>query len=123
MAKILVIDDTEEVRDLLRKALVRDGHEVITTCDGEQGIRTLRSGRFDLIITDIFMPEKEGLELLSEIGGRSSEIPVIAISGQGDLRGVNVLDLALKLGATKTMAKPFTVAELREAVTSVLVTA
>lgn len=116
MARILVIDDEEAVRAALRGALVAAGHQVATAADGDEGLRALRRHPIDLVVTDIVMPGKEGIETILEIRRLSRTIPIIAMS-DGDSRAQAMyLSSAAKLGATRTLTKPFAPARLLEEV-------
>lgn len=107
MARVLVIDDDELVLTMLESALLAAGHKVITATDGDQGLRALRRHPVDIIVTDIIMPGKEGIETIIEIRRLSPTIPIIAISGGGLHAGRLYLEAAARLGATRTLAKPF----------------
>lgn len=107
MARVLVIDDDELVLTMLESVLLAAGHKVITATDGDQGLRALRRHPVDIIVTDIIMPGKEGIETIIEIRRLSPTIPIIAISGGGLHAGRLYLEAAARLGATRTLAKPF----------------
>jgi CheY-like chemotaxis protein len=108
MAKILVIDDEELNRFSIRKVLEGAGHEVAEAVDGVVGLEMQKKQNFNLIITDILMPKKEGLETLQEIKEGYPGISVIAISGGGRLGNMDFLSAAELLGADAILAKPFT---------------
>ena len=112
MARILIIDDEEDVRYVLRRILDTAGHEVLEAADGGQGIEISKSEEIDLVITDIFMPEVEGLETLREIKKMHPDQKIMVISGGGKSGYIYVLDAALSLGATEQIAKPFSPSEL-----------
>jgi DNA-binding response OmpR family regulator len=121
MARILVIEDEEDIRGLYKRLLKQAGHEVIEAPDGDLGITLYRSEHPDLIITDIIMPGKEGIETIMELRRDFKNVKIIAISGGGQVMPGSVcLQLAEKLGASKTLAKPFSKQELLEAVAEVL---
>lgn len=121
MAKILIIEDEEDIRSLYKRLLHQAGHDVIEAADGDEGISLYRSELPDLIITDIIMPGKEGIETIMELRRDFPEVKIIAISGGGQvLPGSVCLQLAEKLGAAKTLAKPFSKQELLEAVGEIL---
>ena len=120
MARILVIDDDRQVRTLLRMILEREGHEVIEAPDGKVGIELYRNEPADVVITDIFMPEKEGLETIMDLRREYPEVKLIAISGGGRLKPHEYLVVARKLGARFTLTKPFERDGLLEAVTGIL---
>jgi len=112
MARVLVIDDDQQIRSMIAKMLERDGHEVLVAADGVAGLRCFRSDRADLVVTNIFMPEKEGLETITELRDADPALPIIAISGGGKHRQAGVLELARALGATDALAKPFDMSTL-----------
>ncbi|MDY6850469.1 MAG: response regulator [Thermodesulfobacteriota bacterium] len=112
MARILVIDDEESIRILLRKILEQAGHEVIEAVDGEKGTDIFYQTPTDLIVTDILMPEKEGLRTIMDIRRDFPEVKIIAISGGGTVEPETYLNLAEKLGADRTLTKPFRTNEL-----------
>jgi DNA-binding NtrC family response regulator len=120
MARILVIDDQDSIRRVVRRALEQDGHEVFDASDGELGMEILESNSFDVVITDIFMPGQDGIVTLRQIRKRFPTVKVIVISG-GDSSGL--MDLrqdAELLGAVKSLQKPFNAREIMDVVRSVL---
>ena len=114
MATILVIDDQEPIRSLLRVALEGAGHEVRDASNGRRGLELYRERAADLIITDILMPEMNGLELLLELTRTFLNVKVIAISGAPE--GEGVLNVAKLLGARQTFQKPLDMEQLLSAV-------
>lgn len=116
MARILIIDDEALVRYTIRDALGEAGHEVSEAENGEVGLARLAAAPVDLVITDILMPEKEGLATIGEIKARWPALPVIAISGGGRVGKSGFAEAATALGADAALAKPFTAAELLAAV-------
>lgn len=116
MAVILVIDDDESVRSTIGTILTRAGHQVLQAADGRKGLSVLRSTKVDLIITDIIMPEQEGIETILEVRRSDPKTQIIAISGGGRNRNLDFLSVARKLGATHILPKPFRAAELLELV-------
>lgn len=109
MARILLIEDDEAIRTLLREYLAREGHEVTTASNGREGLEMFRPGGFDLVITDLIMPEMEGIEVLQELRQRDTKIPALAMSGGGQFGAAETyLRLAALLGAGRVLAKPFT---------------
>lgn len=107
MAKILLIDDEEGMRSWTAQFLRTAGHEVVTAKDGVEGTEVAVSNKFDLVITDIIMPEKEGLETIMDLRKNDASIPIIAISGGGVMSSFEVLDMARSFGAVATLDKPF----------------
>lgn len=121
MASILVIDDELHIRGLLRKMLEREGYEVIEAPNGRVGSRVYRESPTDLIITDIIMPEKEGIETKMELRRDFPGVKIIAMSGGGtSMAGTDCLHLAKVLGARETLSKPLNMKELLLAVRNVL---
>lgn len=120
MAKILVIDDEIEIRNLLQDVLEGAGHSVSVAEDGGKGLLLFEQQDFDLIITDLIMPDKEGLETIKEMQSRRPGAKIIAISGGGQAGPVNYLKMAELFGAQMTLEKPFKMQELVECVESLL---
>jgi CheY-like chemotaxis protein len=120
MPKILVIDDDEQVRALLHEILDRAGFEVVEAANGVEGVKAYRSAPTDLIITDLIMPEKEGVETILEIRGEFPSARIVAISGGGRNGARDYLSIAAKLGARRVVAKPFSRQEILDAVQAAL---
>ncbi len=116
MGMILVIDDEDMMRATLREALEAAGHEVLEASDGETGMHICQKQPVDLVITDILMPKKEGLECILEIRRLNPALPVIVISGGMRFDAMDVLDLAKRFGARRTFWKPFELASVVRAV-------
>lgn len=116
MLKVLVIDDEAMVRKIVRKMLERSGHKVVEAENGKLGIELLTSDAFDLVITDIIMPEMEGIETLINVKRQRPDTQVIAMSGGGRTGNVDFLQTAQKLGAAAILHKPFTMNSLSTAV-------
>lgn len=114
MASILVIDDQEPIRKLLRTVLEEAGHEVRDAATGQQGLELYRARSADLIITDLVMPEMNGLDLILELTKEFLDVKVIAMTGEADVDGQ--LRVARLLGARQTFAKPFDMNKLLHAV-------
>jgi CheY-like chemotaxis protein len=118
---ILLVDDDEQFRSMLNEALTDDGYEVVAASNGQQALRLYAAQPTDLVITDLVMPEKEGLEMITEIKRLYPEVKIIAISGGGRSGAKhNYLQLAKAFGAQRTLAKPFLHHEMLEAITHVL---
>jgi len=120
MARILVIDDEPQVRDVLRKMLEKVGYEVVEAPEGAEGLRLHREHPVDLIVMDILMPGKEGIETILALRNAVPKAKIIAISGGGRMNKLDLLSVAREFGAAHTLAKPFTRQELLEAVREVL---
>ena len=118
MARILVIDDDAQVRALLDDVLSAAGHMVVLAADGREGLVAHRRHRPDLVITDIFMPHLDGLQVILELA--SSRANVIAISGGGNVHHLDHLDDAVHFGACAHLTKPFTIEVLLKTVNDAL---
>ncbi len=123
MSKILLIDDDPQVLNIFKQYLSKAGHTVTTACNGLQGMRLLARDSFDLIITDILMPECDGLELLRTLRTTPDRPRIIAISGGSSfISPMLLLDLAGKLQADKILPKPLDYETLTQAVWDTLAT-
>ena len=118
VARILVIDDAPAVRELLEQMLRLAAHDVLLAANGKEGIDQLRHHPVELVITDLFMPEKEGLETIQELQSDFPNIPIIAMSGEPGMP--SLLGIAKRFGALKTIEKPFERAEMMAAVEEAL---
>jgi len=114
MKRILVIDDDPELLDVLSHVLSQAGYQVATAADGRQASALYRSHTPDIVITDIYMPDRDGLEALMELRRDFPRVKVIAMSG--GISNQEMLQVASALGASRTLAKPFEPAELLSAV-------
>ena len=120
MRNILVIDDDTQIRSMLRRVLEREGYVVEEACDGLEGLRIYRENPADLVITDIIMPNKEGIELIKDLLHEFPDIKIIATSGGGNMPPQLYLGLAEGLGVDQVFAKPFDIKELLAAVKALL---
>jgi DNA-binding NtrC family response regulator len=120
VARILLIDDEACIRRPLQLLLERAGHEVFTAANGMEAVRLWRESSGDLVITDIHMPEKDGLETILELRQLSPRTPILAMSGGHPNGRVDVLGDATQLGAFRTIGKPFALREMLEAVEQLL---
>src|SRR5690242_662327 len=109
---ILVIDDDPLMRSSLRTVLEGKGYAVETLPDGRRALAMVEQIRPDAVITDIVMPESEGIETIVAIRAVDRRLPIIAISGGGQILEAEFLDMALQLGATAALRKPFELAQL-----------
>jgi DNA-binding response OmpR family regulator len=114
MAHILIIDDDPDMRSLLEQTLKALGHETELAADGKEGLALYDSKQADVVITDLYMPNKGGLETIIELRRRSADVPIIALSGTGAAE--KMLAIAQKFGAFASLHKPFTTQELEAAV-------
>ena len=120
MERILVIDDDIQVLNVLHFALVHEGYDVLKASNGKEGIKLYREDPVDLIITDLIMPEKEGIETIRELTSEFPNVKIIAISGGGRIGPADYLNMAKVLGAKRTLAKPIERDELVKTVKEVL---
>ncbi len=120
MARILIIDDDESLTGLLRKVLERSGYEVATAANGKEGVNLYLETPADLVISDILMPEMDGLEALKELRRICPDLKVIAVSGGGARLNMDVLRVAEYLGANATFEKPYKIDALLAAVRQLL---
>ena len=107
MARILLIDDDNDLRTILSQALAHAGHTVIEAHNGKEGLDLFRIAQVDLVITDILMPEKAGFEVLVKLREKHRSMKVIAISGGGIHNASNCLVMAKLVGAARVLEKPF----------------
>ena len=119
MARILLIDDDDALRRVIAQNLILAGHTVVEAADGWQGLDLFHATPIDLVLTDLVMPGKEGVETIIELHREKPELPIIAMSG-GMPRSTMYLDIAAKLGARRALAKPFTPQELLQTIDEVL---
>ena len=111
---ILIIDDDEQTRLLLRRVLEEAGYLVSEAPNGQEGLRLFRQTSIALVITDLFMPDMDGLEVTMALHRESPTVKIIAITGGSGKR--DFLDIAKRLGAHRTMKKPISIADLLQAV-------
>jgi len=116
MARILVIDDDEQVLDMLYESLTIEGYDVLRASNGEQGLRLYREESVDLIITDLIMPEKEGIETIIELRQDFPDVKIIAISGGGRTGTKDYLHMAKIFGVQRTFTKPVAREQLLDAI-------
>lgn len=119
MARILLIEDDDDLRGVIAQSLTLAGHEVFQAAEGRQGLELFHAGSFDLVLTDLVMPGKEGVETIIELHREKPGLKIIAMSG-GMPRSEFYLNLAAHLGAQRTIAKPFTPTELVAVIDEVL---
>jgi CheY-like chemotaxis protein len=118
--RILVIDDEDLIREIVKEMLEAEGYVVFTAANGKEGLRLFRKESPDLIITDIFMPEMEGLETIRELHRGSPQVKIVAISGGGEKGMLSFLSHAKRFGALRTLEKPFSRDELLTTVREVV---
>jgi CheY-like chemotaxis protein len=118
--RILVIDDEDLMRQVIKEMLEVEGYAVTTAANGKEGLQLYQRELPDLIITDIFMPEMEGLETIRALQQDSSMVKIIAISGGGDRGMTSFLAYAKRFGALCALQKPFSREDLIKSVREVL---
>ncbi|HZD20967.1 MAG TPA: response regulator [Burkholderiales bacterium] len=107
--RVLVIEDNADLREYLRVALEAQNYEVLTAAHGQEALAYLNGHRVDAIVTDLFMPEMDGIETVAAVRKLFPEVRVIAMSGRA---GVDYLPVARELGVSHTLRKPFEIEEL-----------
>jgi YesN/AraC family two-component response regulator len=112
MYEILVVDDEPMIREGLKLALEMEGHKTYTACDGNEAIRMMEERKPDLVITDIIMPESDGIEVICTVKERNPDVKILAISGGGRISAKDHLTIAQQLGASSILTKPFSTDEL-----------
>lgn len=121
MMKVLVVDDELVVREMMMEMIKPAGYEVIEATNGKDAFEVCNNEHVDLIITDIVMPEKNGIDLIMNVKKEFPDIPVIAVSGGGGITGrYDYLEIAKLVGAKNIIRKPFETHELRTAVSEAI---
>jgi YesN/AraC family two-component response regulator len=120
MSRILIIDDETAISIMLKKMVEKAGYEAMTAENGNEGLELFGSFKPDLLITDIVMPEKEGLELIFELRRKNPKLKIIAISGGGRFQYEGYLNSAKHLGANKIFQKPLDLKELMSSISELL---
>ena len=120
MARILVVDDDELARFTIREILTMAGHEITEAENGDEAIKSQKAKPFDLIVTDIIMPGKDGVETITELKQDDPALVILAISAGGPLGDADFLQRALDVGADDILAKPFSEDSLVEKVNQCL---
>lgn len=105
--RVLLIDDEAGLRLTMRKMLEAGGHEVVEADNGRRGVEAFRRQPPDVVVTDIIMPDREGIETIRDIRALDAKVRIVAISGGGRNQNMEFLRIAAKLGASATLAKPF----------------
>ena len=120
MNTILIIDDNDLFCGMLKQLLENEGYDVIVASEGNSGIKQFQENKPDLVICDIIMPEKEGLETITVLQNIDNKTPIIAVSGGGRVGPEMYLELAETMGARYTFTKPFVNKEFLQAVAECL---
>ncbi len=120
MARVLIVDDDEPIRKTLRRMLEPAGYDVVEAADGREGVERYKEDSVDLVLMDLIMPEKEGIQAAAELRHYDPEIKIIAISGGGRIGNFQVLRIAQKFGIEHALPKPIRMAKLLAMVKDVL---
>jgi CheY-like chemotaxis protein len=120
MARVLLVEDEDGIRSVMRDALAAAGHTVVEARDGGEALRTHRRHPVDLLLTDIIMPVKDGLEVIHEFKQESPKVPVIAYTGHPASSRLDYLGTAQFAGASKVFKKPFDMNEILGAIDELL---
>ncbi|MEX0693776.1 MAG: response regulator [Rhodospirillales bacterium] len=116
MSCVLLIDDDDLILETLTLALTEGGYQVVAAMDGNEALEKFKQNDIDIVVTDIIMPNKEGIETIIQFRQISPHLPIIAMSGGGRSSKLDFLSVARKLGASETLKKPFSPDELIEAI-------
>ena len=120
--RVLVVDDDAGIRNFLRMLLELEGYEVATVSNGNEALETQRLDPAAIVLTDIFMPDAEGMETIVRLRAEFPQVRIIVMSGGGSYRGADYLKLARELGAAKALQKPFAPQDLIDAMREVCAT-
>ena len=118
--RVLVVDDDAGIRNFVRMLLELEGYEVATVANGNEALEEQRRDPAAIILTDIFMPDAEGMETIVQLREEFPEAKIIVMSGGGSYRGADYLALARELGAVKSLKKPFAPQDLIDAMREVV---
>jgi DNA-binding response OmpR family regulator len=113
MARILIIDDDPDTRSMLEDVLKSANHQTVTAADGKEGLKEYLANPTDLVITDMFMPDRDGFETIVELRKQFPKLSIIAMTGKDS--ATDILSIAQILGAAEVLQKPFTPAQLLSA--------
>jgi DNA-binding response OmpR family regulator len=114
--RILVVDDNADLRSTIKALLQADGFDVAVAGDGRAALELHQSRPADVVITDLFMPDKDGIETIVELRKLSPQLKIVAMSGWTSTQGSDYLQVAREIGATVTLQKPFDPQELSRVV-------
>ena len=116
MARVLVVEDSAGLREIMSIGLRASGHDVAQAPDGRRALDLQREHPYEVVVTDLFMPEMDGIETIQTLRQEFPDIAIVAISGVPTKTGADFLEVAEKLGADRVLRKPFTIPELLAAV-------
>jgi CheY-like chemotaxis protein len=119
-ASILIVDDEADLRDLVIRVLEQAGYQATGAADGNQATRAVANGHFDVVITDLIMPERDGIQVINELRRKFPDVKIIAMSGGGHISREQYLRIAKGMGAHAQLEKPFTNEQLLTTIQSVL---
>ncbi len=119
MTRVLIVDDNPDSREMLRSLLEMERYEVAVAANGEQALRLQRTTPADVVVTDLFMPDKDGMETIRDLCSEFPQTKIIAMSGVANYK-VDYLSLSLEFGAAKVLRKPFEPDELLDALRELL---
>lgn len=119
-ARVLLVDDEPAVLEILRQTLLAEGYEVSVAANGREAVERMKEQLFDLVLTDLIMPEKDGIQTILELRGIDPFVPVIAMSGGTAAGDGDFLPLARQLGAKAVLSKPFEYRTFMESVRGAL---
>lgn len=123
MARILIIDDDRQIRDVMTKWLTINGHDVAAVKNGNEGLKLLKEERFELLITDIIMPERDGLEVIMSLSKETERPRIIAMSGgSASIDKEMLLSVAGMMKVERVLAKPLDYESLSAVISEVLAT-
>jgi len=120
MATILIIEDDDQIRTMLQQVLDEEGYDVMEARDGREGTRMCREKSPDLVITDMVMPKKDGMETIVDLRMEFPDVKIIAISGGGRVGPETYLEIAKGFGAEAIFTKPFMIRELLDSIKRLL---
>ena len=119
-ARVLVIDDDADLRGAVRRALEQAGYEVLAAADGAAGLRLYRERGADVVVLDIYMPERDGLEFIRDLRADARQPKIVAMSGGGQKGHLDMLKAAAAFGAARTLPKPLALNDLLATVRDLL---
>ena len=119
MANILLVDDDDNFRSMLRITLQRLGHQISEASNGLVALKLFQLHLYDVVILDLIMPEKEGIETIRDLRKQRLDVKIIAMSGGGRLKAMDILSVAKAVGADQVLAKPFSNDNLLDALNAV----
>ncbi|MGB4291657.1 MAG: response regulator [Bacteroidales bacterium] len=120
MAGILIVEDEKDVREMLRDALIRRKYSVIEAVNGKEALAKFKASFINIVITDILMPDEDGLKVIMKLKELKPELKIIAISGGGKFGPAGYLNIARTLGADEVFTKPFSLRELEKKIEELL---